>query len=238
MQPDNFPTNTSARAVSYDAGLRSYFQRIYNVMALGLVVTGLVAYGVASTPALMQVFFGNPLMRFIVIFAPLGFIFFGFTPARIQRMQSSQLNGLFYLFSALMGLSFSTIFIIYSGQSIARVFFITASMFAGTSIFGYATKKDLSSMGSFLFMGMWGIFIAMLANMFFHSAAVQFAVSLIGVVVFTGLIAWNTQNFKAIYSSSADRESTNKTATMAALSLYIDFINLFQFLLMLMGNRR
>lgn len=234
------PSAFSVRSVTYDAGLRTYFQKIYYTMALGLIVTGLVAFFTAHSPALMHAIYGNPLMRFVVMLSPLAFIFFGFTPARIQRFSSAQLSTLFLAFSACFGLSLSVIFLIYSGTSIARVFFITSAMFAGTSLYGYTTKKDLSGMGSLMIMGMWGLFVAMIVNIFMHSAAVQFAVSVIGVIVFTGLIAWETQGLKQIYSFNNGTEANNKAAIMGALSLYINFINLFQFLLMLTGggNRR
>ena len=234
----NLPPTTATRASAYDVGLRTYFQRIYNNMAAGLAVTGAVAWLVASTPALMQFFFGNHIVAFIVVFSPLVVLMFGLTPGRMAAMTAGQMAGAFYLLSGLFGISFATIFFIYSGESIARVFFITAATFAGTSIIGYTTKRDLTSMGSFMMMGFMGVFLASLINMFMHSPALQFGISIIGVVTITGLIAWNTQQFKEMYSSAAGRETNDKLAIMAALSLYISFINLFQFLLNIMGNRR
>ncbi len=231
--------NTAAAPASrtiFDAGLRAHFQKVYNIMAIGLVVTGFVAFMTYSTPALFQLIHGT-FLGLIVSFAPLGFIFFGFTPARIQRLSSSQLNMLFYGFSAVFGLSLSYIFAAYSGVSVARVFFITAGMFAGTSIYGYTTKRDLSGMGSFLIMGVIGLLIAMVVNIFLQSTMLQFLISAIGVLVYTGLIAFDTQNIKATYNAGHGSEATSKMATMSALSLYINFIMLFQFLLSFMGNR-
>lgn len=239
MQPErNTNFQTATRATTYDAGLRSYFQKVYNTMAIGLVLTGLIAFGVANTPALVDLFFGNTIMRMVVIFAPLAFVFFGFTPRRIQAMSVGQLAGTFYAFSAIFGISLATIFLVYSGESIARVFFITAAMFAGTSIFGYTTKKDLSSMGSLLIMGVWGLLIAMIVNMFLHSSGLQFVISGIGVLVYTGLVMWDTQNLKLMYSHANGTEANGKMAVMGALSLYINFIMLFQFLLQFMGSSR
>ena len=239
MQPQrNLSSQATARETTFDAGLRSYFQKIYNTMAVGLVFTGLVAWVVAHSPMLLEVFFGNGVVRMIVMFAPLGFLFFGFTPGRLQRMSAMKLAGLFYAFSGVFGISLATIFLAYSGESIARVFFITSAMFAGMSVYGYTTKRDLSGMRSMLFMGVWGLFIAMLVNMFFHSPLVYFVTSCIGVVVYTGLTMWDTQNLKMMYSAANGHEANNKMAIMGALSLYVDFINLFMFLLRLMGNSR
>jgi len=238
MQPErNINTQAATRETTYDVGLRTYFQKIYNTMAIGLLFTGLIAYVVSHSEPLLQLFFGNGLIRMIVMFAPLGFVFFGFTPGRVQRMSVAKLTGLFYAFSGVFGISMATIFLVYSGESIARVFFITASMFAATSIYGYTTKKDLSGMGSLLFMGVIGLFIAMVVNMFLQSAMVHFVVSAIGVIVYTGLVVWDTQNLKLSYSSANGHESNGKMAVMGALSLYINFIMLFQFLLSFMGNR-
>ena len=239
MQPDRNPSAFSARTLGYDAGLRAYFQRVYNVMAFGLVLTGVVAFGVAHSPMLLSLFFGNPVMRMVVMLSPLAFVFFGFSGARVQTMSAQQLTMLFAGFSALLGLSLSTIFLVYTNESIARTFFISASMFAATSIFGYTTKRDLTNFGSIMFMGMIGIVIASLVNMFLHSPALQYAVSLVGVGVFTGLIAWDTQYLKQVYGyGGASLEATNKMAVMGALRLYINFINLFTVMLRFTGSRR
>src|SRR5690606_1619946 len=209
-----------------------------NTMATGLVLTGLVAYLVANTEPLLRLFYGNQIMHLIVMFAPLAFVFFGFTPARVHRMSAAALAGTFYAFSAVFGLSLAYIFMVYSGESIARVFFITAGMFAGTSIYGYTTKKDLSGFGGLLIMGVWGLLLAVIVNLFLQSAMLHFVISGIGVLVYTGLVAWDTQNLKETYSRSAGDEATAKMAVMGALSLYINFIMLFQFLLSFMGNRQ
>lgn len=218
-----------------DAGLQGFMRGVYNTMGIGLVITGLVAFATSQSDVLMQTIFGTPL-KWVVMLAPLAFIFFGFTPNRVARMHSGQVRTLFYVFASVMGLSMATIFVAFTGESIARVFFVTAATFAATSLYGYTTKKDLSGMGSFMFMGMIGIFIAMIVNLFLQSAMVHFVVSVLGVVIFTGLAAYETQMLKETYRYGGG-EANNKLATMGALNLYLSFINLFQFLLSLMGNR-
>lgn len=225
---------SSARVV--DAGLQSYMQSVYHTMGFGLVVTGLTAFGVANVPALYNAIFGTPL-AWVVMLAPLAFIWLGFTPARIARMSSEQLKLTFLVFSAVMGLSMATIFHAFTGASIARVFFITAATFAATSLYGYTTKRDLTGVGSFLFMGLVGIFIAMIVNIFLQSAMVHFVVSALGVVIFTGLTAWETQRLRDFYAEGAT-EANNKMAVVGALSLYLNFVNLFQMLMHFMGVRR
>jgi len=238
MQPDRFETQSVSRvgAAAIDAGLRAHFQRVYNTMALGLGVTGLVAYAVANVPALFNLIFGTPLM-FVAMFAPLAFIWFGFSPKAMQRKSAAQLNGMFYLFSAVFGICLATIFVAYAKADIARVFFITAAMFAGTSIFGYTTKRDLSGLGGLMIMGVIGLLIAIVVNLFLQSSMMHFVISVLGVVIYTALTAWDTQNIKESYHPSAGDESNNKMAVMGALSLYINFIMLFQFLMSLLGNR-
>ncbi len=213
-----------------DAGLRQFMLSIYNYMTVGLVITGLVAFMVASSPAAMQAIFGSPL-RWVVMLAPLGFVFL--FSARINAMSPSTAQMVFWAFAATMGLSMASIFIVFTGESIARVFFITAATFGATSLYGYTTKADLSKMGSFMMMGLIGIVIASLINIFIGSSAVQFAISIIGVVVFTGLTAWDTQRLKEMYADSYDRDTVGRMAIMGALSLYLDFINLFMMLLRL-----
>lgn len=234
MQPDRSQTVT--RASTYDVGLRTHFQSVYNTMAIGLVVTGVIAFLVSSSEALMSLIFGTPL-AFIFMLAPLGFIFLGFTPKAVAKKSAMQLRTLFYCFSAVFGVSMATIFISYTGTNIARVFFITAGMFAATSIYGYTTKRDLTGMAGLLIMGAFGILIAMLVNLFLQSTMLQFVISGVGVLVYTGLVAWDTQNIKESYSASHGAELILKMAVMGALSLYINFIMLFQFLLSLLGNR-
>ncbi len=217
-----------------DVGLRDYMLRIYNYMASGLALTGIVAYVAAYSGFIVRIY-NTPLM-WLVILAPLGLVMllsFG-----ISRMQASTAQGLFWLYSGLMGLSLSTIFLVYTGASIARVFFITAGTFAAMSLYGYTTRRDLSRFGSFLFMGLIGIIIAMLVNLFIRSSALQFAISVIGVLVFTGLTAWDTQQIKEMYYEGDGGEIAGKKAVMGALRLYLDFVNLFMMLLQFVGVRR
>jgi uncharacterized protein len=221
-----------------DEGLRSYMLSVYNYMGLGLAITGLVAFVVASTPALYVPIFTTPL-KWVVILAPLGFVFF--LGARIQAMSTSAAQITFWLFAAVMGISLASIFLVFTGESIARVFFITAATFGAVSLYGYTTKRDLSGMGSFLFMGLIGIVIASLVNIFLASSALQFAISVIGVLVFTGLTAYDTQRLKNEYVGSFQYAGTDiaaKGAIMGALSLYLNFINLFMMLLQLFGTQR
>lgn len=235
MEPNRYQ-NVQARETTIDRGLQAYMQKVYNIMAAGLVVTGLVAWGTSQSPEMMQVLHGS-FIGIIVAFSPLVVLLFGLTPGKVARMSVTAVNGIYFLLTALIGLSLSYIFVTYTGESIARVFFITAGMFSATSIYGYTTKKDLSSMGSLMIMGVIGIIIAAIVNMFMQSAALQFAISVIGVIAFTGLTAWDTQRIKETYSMSMGSSEAAKFATMGALSLYLDFINLFQFLLHLLGNR-
>jgi len=228
-------TRTQAAAAEIDVGLRQYMLRVYNYMAGGLALTGVAAYLTASTPALFNAIFGTPLV-WVVMLAPLGFVFF--LSARVHKMSLSAAQIAFWLFAAVMGLSLASVFVIYTGASIARVFFITASVFAAMSLYGYTTKKDLTGWGSFLFMGLIGIIIAAVVNLFLASSALQFAISVIGVLVFTGLTAYDTQRIKETYDVSASGEVAGKTAIMGALRLYLDFINLFLMMLRLFGNQR
>ncbi len=230
------PNAGYAASPAVDAGLQAYMHGIYNNMTLGLAITGLVAFGVAAIPALFSAIFGTPLM-WVAMLAPLAFLWFGFTPARIANMPSDKVRLTFLFFSAIMGVSMATIFVVFTGASIARVFFITAATFAATSLYGYTTKRDLSGMGSFLFMGLMGIVIASLVNLFLGSAMVQFVVSVLGVLVFTGLTAWDTQRLRDMYAVGQS-EANAKMAVLGALSLYLNFINLFQMLLQFMGQRR
>jgi len=218
-----------------DEGLRNYMLSVYNYMGLGLAITGLVAFLVAATPALYVPIFTTPL-KWVVMLAPLGFVFF--LSAKIQTMSASTAQLTFWAFAAVMGLSMASIFLVFTGASIARVFFITAGMFGAMSLYGYTTKRDISSWGSFLFMGLIGIIIAMLVNIFLASAAVQFAISVIGVLVFTGLTAYDTQRIKEMYYELDASDVATRKAIMGALSLYLNFINLFVMLLHLFGTSR
>lgn len=231
-------TNTNwSQTATTDAGLRQHFLSIYTTMAGGLSITGLVSWFVANTPSVYQAIFGGP-QAYIVMFAPLLFVFLGFNQRTIMTKSSAFLAGMFYLFSAVLGLSFATIFMAYTGVSIAKVFFITAGTFAAMSLYGYTTKADLSRLGSFLMMGVIGLLLAIVVNIFLKSTMMAFIISAIGVLVYTLLIAFDTQNIKAMYSASYGEEANKKSAIMGALSLYINVINLFQFLMMFMGDRR
>lgn len=235
LRAENSAARTGSQA-SVDEGLRAHFRRIYNTMTLGLIITGLTAFAVSESEAMMQFLFTGA-MKWVVIFAPLAFVFFGFNQAVMEKLSPYALQSLFYVFSAVFGLSLSTIFMVYSGTDIARVFFITAAMFAATSLYGYTTKRDLSALGSFLFMGVIGLLIAMVVNIFLQSTMMHFIISVLGVLIYTGLVAFDTQNQKNLYLSMGPGETAQKLAVMGALSLYIDFIMMFQFLLSLLGGR-
>ena len=226
----------ASMASDVDQGLRQYMSKVYNYMATGLGVTGLVAMLVSSSPALMAAIFGTPI-GFLFMLAPLGMVMF--MSFRVNKMSMGALRRTFFIYSALMGVSMSTIFLTYTGESIARVFFLSAITFLTMSIYGYATKKDLTGMGSFLFMGLIGVILASIVNWFVGSTALQFALSVITVLVFTGLTAYDTQKLKMTYRQFAGTgEMLGKTALMGALSLYLDFINIFVSLLHLLGDRR
>ncbi len=222
------------QAAAYDMGLRRYMLSIYNYMASGILLSGIVALFTANTGLAYQIF-TTPL-RWIVALAPLGLVMamsFG-----VQRMQKSTLQMLFWGFSVMMGLSLSAIFLVYTGPSIATTFFATAASFAGLSLVGYTTKRSLSGMGTFMTMGLIGLIVAMAINMFFPMPGMALAISVLGVVIFAGLTAWHTQSLKQTYSMVAGTEMADKVVIMGALQLYLDFINMFQFLLSFLGNRR
>lgn len=218
-----------------DAGLRSYMLAVYNYMGLGLAITGLVAFVVASTPAIYVPIFSTPL-KWVVMLAPLGFVFF--LSARINKMSVSAAQLTFWAFAALMGLSLASVFLVFTGESIARVFFITAGTFGAMSLYGYTTKRDLSAWGSFLMMGLIGVIIAMVVNIFLASSALAFAISVIGVLVFVGLTAYDTQQIKEMYYELDDGTVMARKQIIGALRLYLDFINLFIMLLHLFGSMR
>ena len=240
--------SAATNAAVIDAGLRAYMLRVYNWMSSGLLLTGIVAFMIANT-SLINAFY--PLVRtpygtmhqatplaMIAMFAPLGFVLV--LSLGVNRLSTTAAQALFWAFCAAMGASLTNIFLIYTSESIVRVFFITAATFGAMSLWGYTTKSDLSRMGSFLMMGLFGIVIAGLANIFFQSSALQFAISIIGVVVFTGLTAYDTQRIKADYvqfAYAAGMDGANKRSVYDALSLYLNFINLFMLLLQLLGNR-
>jgi len=222
-----------------DAGLRSYMLSVYNYMASGVLLTGIIA--LLFAPYAGQVLVqpdgrGMSGLGWLVTLAPLGFVFamsFG-----VNRMRTSTLQLLFWGFAAVMGLSMSTLFLVFTGVSIAQTFFATAAAYAGLSLYGYTTKRDLSGFGTFLIMGVVGILVAMLVNMFLQSTAMALAISAVGVLLFAGLTAYDTQRIKSMYFYVQGTEMAGKTVIMGALTLYLDFINMFQFLLSFMGNRR
>jgi FtsH-binding integral membrane protein len=243
-----YAPRTAADGAAIDAGLRGYMLRVYNWMASGLLLTGIVAYGVANT-SLINLFYHQvmtqrglavqpTLLGYAAVFAPLAFVMvLSFGVNRLSR-QTTQL--LFWLFAGAMGASMANIFLIYAGADIARVFFITAGTFGAMSLYGYTTKTDLSRFGSFLIMGLIGVVIASVVNMFVASTAMQFAISVVGVLVFVGLTAYDTQRIKNDYTQYAYAEGTDTAAVRSvydALSLYLNFINLFMLLLQLFGGR-
>jgi uncharacterized protein len=228
------PAYSSGARVGVDFGLRHYMLRVYNFMAAGLGVTGLVAYAAAATGFYQQIA-GTPLI-WLVMLAPIGMVLL--LSFRIEHMSLAAAQAAFWGYAALMGLSLAGVFLAYTGVSVARVFFITGATFAAMSLYGYTTRRDLSQFGSFLWMGLIGIVLASLVNIFIASSALQFAISVIGVVVFTGLTAWDTQRIKEIYLASDPGDVLAKKALMGALALYLDFINLFVLLLQLTGQRR
>ncbi|HVI53086.1 MAG TPA: Bax inhibitor-1/YccA family protein [Candidatus Sulfotelmatobacter sp.] len=235
---------SQAQAVSYDVGLRQYMLRVYNYMASGLALTGIVAALVANSAALQSLFFqvgptgavGLSGLGWLALIAPVVLVF-GLSMG-IARMQASTAQGLFWAYAALMGVSLAPVLLIYTGESVARVFFITAASFGSLSLWGYTTRKDLTGFGSFLMMGLVGILIASVVNIFLGSSQMQFIISVVGVLVFAGLTAYDTQKIKQMYWAGAGYESSTKTAIMGALNLYMDFINLFILLLRFFGDRR
>jgi hypothetical protein len=227
-------TQTQAGVAQYDEGLRKYMLGVYNYMTLAMGITGLVAYATSGSPEMINLIFGTPL-QWVVMLAPLGFVFF--LSARIHKMAASTAQITFWVFAAVMGLSLASIFLAFTGESVAKVFFVTAGAFAGLSLLGYTTKKNLSGMGTFLFMGLIGVIIAMVVNIFLASPALQFVISVVGVLVFAGLTAYDTQQIKNMYDAADSGEVSTKKSVMGALRLYLDFLNMFLFLLQLFGNR-
>lgn len=220
--------------VTFDVGLRAHMQRVYAYMGGGLALTGLLAWIVANT-ALAGIIFGTPL-KWLVMLAPLGFVMF--MSFKMETISVGTLRALFWAFCATMGLSMASIFMVFTGESVARVFLITSCTFGAMSLYGYTTKRDLTSMGSFMLMGVFGLMIASLVNIFMMSPMLQWVMSVAGVAIFTGLAAWDTQRIKQSYAEHYGAEANEKLAVFGALSLYMDFINAFQYLLQLMGDRR
>lgn len=221
--------------VAYDAGLRSYMLKVYNYMASGVLLTGIVAMLFANSGMAADIMFGGGPLKWLIILSPLAIVFamsFG-----QNKFSTATLQAMFWGFAGLMGLSMSTIFLVYTGTSIAQTFFVTAVAFLGLSLYGYTTKKDLSGWGTFLIMGVIGLLVAMVVNIFLQSTLFQLAISAIGVLIFAGLTAYDTQRIKSMYAYVAGTDMVGKVVIMSALNLYLDFINMFQFLLMFMGNR-
>ena len=235
-----------------DQGLRAYMLKVYNLMALGLAITGAAAYGLfqaatTSDPALAVGRVGNTLLtefgatlytsplRWVLMLAPLAVVFF--LSFRVHKMSVSAAQTTFWVYAALVGASLSTIFLVYTQASIVQTFFVTAAAFGALSLYGYTTRRDLTAMGSFLVMGLFGLIIAMVVNIFYSPGWLQFAISAIGVLVFSGLTAYDTQKIKEMYWEGDDVLVAGRKAIMGALTLYLDFINLFTFLLQFLGNR-
>lgn len=228
------PSSTAVRDGASYAGLQEYMRAIYNTMAGGLALTGVVAW-LSFSQGLYQRLAGTPLI-WVALLAPLGIVLF--LSMRIQKMSLAAAQLTYWVYAALMGVSLAGIFLVYAHDSIARVFFVTAGTFAAMSVYGYSTKTDLTRWGSFLIMGLFGIIIAGLVNLFLHSSALQFAVSVAGVIVFVGLTAYDTQKIKQLYVLADTGDTAGKKVVMGALTLYLDFINLFLTLLRLFGGRR
>ncbi|KAB2720117.1 Bax inhibitor-1/YccA family protein [Brucella sp. RRSP16] len=253
IQAQQRPVGGARADAGIDQGLRSYMLGVYNMMAIGLAVTGLAAFAVAAlatttdpSAAVAQLANGKMLtslgvalytspLRWVVMLAPLAAVFF--LSFRIERMSVGTANAVFWGYAALVGLSLSSIFLVFTGQSIVRTFFVTAASFGALSLYGYTTKRDLSAMGSFLVMGLFGLILASVVNIFLGSTALQFAISVIGVLIFAGLTAYDTQSIKEMYYEGDSSDAHGRKVVMGALRLYLDFINMFTFLLQFMGNR-
>ncbi|VWX58000.1 Bax inhibitor-1/YccA family protein [Sphingorhabdus sp. 109] len=230
------PVGTAPQTqVAFDAGLRSYMLKVYNYMASGVLLTGIVAMLFASSGLAQDIMFGGGLLKWLIILSPLAIVF-AMTLGQ-NKFSTTALQAMFWGFATLMGLSMSTIFLVYTGASIAQTFFATAAAFLGLSLYGYTTKKDLSGWGSFLIMGVVGLLVAMVINIFLQSTMMQLVISVIGVLIFAGLTAYDTQRIKSMYAYVAGTDMVGKTVVLSALSLYLDFINMFQFLLNLMGSQ-
>lgn len=227
----------SRSSAAIDEGLKAHMSKIYGLMSIAMLITGAVAFAVGTNDALLAAIFGTPL-KYVAMFAPLVVVFaFG---AMINRLSAGAAQLVFWGFAALMGVSISYIFAVYTGVSIAQTFLVTAIAFAGLSLYGYTTKKDISGWGSFLIMGVIGLVVASIVNIFLQSSAVQFAISALGLLIFAGLTAYDTQRLKNDYIQMASHGATEwlaKSAIMGALSLYLNFLNMFMFLLQFMGGR-
>jgi uncharacterized protein len=224
----------SAEAQAIDQGLRAYMIGVYQYMGLGIALTGAIAFLLSTQPEIMAAIWSTPL-KWLVVLAPIPVALY--TQFRIHTLNPTTAQGLFWLYAALVGLSMSLLFAVYTGTSIARVFFITAAAFGALSLYGYTTQRNLSGMGSFLFIGLIGILLAAVVNIFLQSSAMQFAISVIGVLVFAGLTAYDTQRIKQMYYEAADETTAARFSVLGALWLYISFVAMFQFLMSLIGDR-
>ena len=223
------------QTASYDAGLRSYMLSVYNYMASGVLLTGVVALLFASSGLAADIMMGPGILKYVIMFSPLAFVMvmsFG-----LNRLSTTALQACFWRFATVMGLSMSTIFLVFTQTSIAQTFFATAAAFAGLSLWGYTTKKDLSGFGTFLIMGVVGLLVAMILNIFLQSGTLALVISAAGVLIFAGLTAYDTQQIKSTYAYVAGTDMAGKAVIMGALNLYLDFVNMFQFLLSFLGSR-
>ncbi|MBC7478172.1 MAG: Bax inhibitor-1/YccA family protein [Pseudorhodobacter sp.] len=232
------PVSAAAGAASVDAGLRAHMTKVYGLMSVAMLITAGTAWAVGTNEAMLSAIYTTPL-RWVVMFLPLVLVL-GFS-AMLNRMSTAAAQLFFYVYAAAVGLSLAFIFAVYTGTSITTTFLTTSAAFAGLSLYGYTTKRDLSAMGAFFMMGLIGLIVASVINIFLASSALAFAISVIGILIFAGLTAWDTQAIKNDYvqhARSGDAEWLGKSAIMGALRLYLDFINLFMFMLQFMGDRR
>jgi FtsH-binding integral membrane protein len=234
-QPTPTTVGVGRDSVALDAGLRSHMLSVYNYMASGVLLTGIVAYALALTGVAEQLWFGGGILRWVILFAPLIMIFF--LAARANHMSTGGLQAFYWSFATVMGLSMSMIPLIYNGTSIATTFFATATAFVSLSLWGYTTKRDLAPFGTFLLMGLIGLIVVMIGNIFIRSDTLSTVISAVGVLLFAGLTAYDTQKIKSIYLQVQGSDMVGREAILGALTLYLDFINMFQFLLSFMGSR-
>jgi hypothetical protein len=242
MNDNRFMSGTNVDAAQIDLGLRAYMLGVYNHMTTALAITGFFALGLSflAGPSINELtpigymVYGSPL-KWLIMLAPIGMVFY--ISARLNKISAQKARNLFYIYAGLMGLSLSSLLLVYTGASVVRVFFITAAAFAALSIYGYTTKKSLSGLGSFLMMGVFGLIIAQIVNIFMASTQLDFMISIIGVLIFAGLTAYDTQKIKHMYLAGDNNEAAGKKSVLGALTLYLDFILMFQFLLMFLGNR-
>tara|TARA_B100001250_G_scaffold224762_1_gene192764 strand:- start:1723 stop:2454 length:732 start_codon:yes stop_codon:yes gene_type:complete len=242
MNDNRFMSGTNVDAAQIDLGLRAYMLGVYNHMTTALAITGFFALGLSflAGPSINELtsigymVYGSPL-KWLIMLAPIGMVFY--ISARLNKISAQKARNLFYIYAGLMGLSLSSLLLVYTGASVVRVFFITSAAFAALSIYGYTTKKSLSGLGSFLMMGVFGLIIAQIVNIFMASTQLDFMISIIGVLIFAGLTAYDTQKIKHMYLAGDNNEAAGKKSVLGALTLYLDFILMFQFLLMFLGNR-